>query len=957
MPILRRAVLPIILLSSPLAAQDAAGENGLAEVAEPAASWDPALWDLADSEFAPEAAWRFGKLDNGLRYIIRRNDRPENTALVRMEIAAGSLDEREEELGFAHFVEHMAFNGSTNVPEGEMVKLLERLGLAFGADTNASTGMERTQYKLDLPRADPELLDTALMLMRETAGELTFDEEAVARERGVILAERRTRNTYALRNSIDSLEFFYPGSRAARRIPIGTEETLAAADAAGLRAFWEREYVPSDTVLVVVGDFDPDLVEAAITDHFADWQAASSPDQPSAGPVESADRGREAIYLDPALTEQVTIGRTGVWIDRPDTETNRRDTLLRAVGNRILGRRLQRLQRSEDPPFRGVSAATSNFFEAARSTQLMAASEEGRWPRAISTVIEEYRRMLEHGPTAGEIAEQTANLRTAFDNARANAATRSNAAFTAEAFRIARGESVPTGPAQDYALYERYESEITPAAVLAAMRADAIALDDPLIRFSGRVAPEGGLGAVRAAVDAALQKPVSAPAEGDVGQFAYTDFGPPGTIVEDERIADLGIRTLRFANGTMLNLKTTDLSDDRVMVRLTLDGGKLLESRAEPLAVELTPLLSAGGLGRHSRDELQSILAGRSVGASFGAGDEVFVSNATTTPGDLELQLQLMAAYLTDPGYRAEGLGPWKRSLDDFFAQLGRTPQSALSEGLGPILSDSDPRFTRQPIEAYRALDYEVLREAIADRLENGALEIAMVGDFDEEEAIRLVARTFGALPQREAQFRPYDQGQRQRSFTDRRETFTLTHGGEPDQALLRFYWPTADQSDWELSSRLTLLARVVDLALTETLREELGQTYAALSASSQSDAYTGYGTFGIGAEVDVAQIAEARAAMVATIERIIAEGPDEDTLERARRPLLEGLANRFKTNGGWMAFTARAQSEEDQRERMLMAPERQEAITAAELQALAARYLDPARAVVIEVLPDAPAS
>ena len=950
---LRRALIPLAFLASPVLAQDAP----LTEAAQNAPSWDPALWDLADSEFVPEADWRFGRLDNGLRYIIRRNDRPENTALVRMEIAAGSLDERDDERGFAHFVEHMAFNGSTNVPEGEMVRLLERLGLAFGADTNASTGMERTQYKLDLPRADADLLDTALMLMRETAGELTFDEQAVARERGVVLAERRTRNTYALRNTVDSLEFFFPEARAAPRMPIGAEETLAAADAAGLRAFWEREYVPADTVLVIVGDFDPAIVEAAIAKHFADWQARPSPDQPAAGPVEIADAGREAVYLDPALTETITIASHGAWSDRPDTAAERRDTLLRVVGGRILGRRLQRLQRSEDPPFRGVSTGTSDFFEAARSTQIAAASEEGQWPRAVATVIEEYRRMLAYGPTPGEVAEQTANLRTAFENGRANAGTRSNATFAGEAFRIAHGESVPTGPMEDLALYERYEAEITPENVLAAMRVDANALDNPLIRFSGKTAPEGGIAAVREVVAAALQKPVAPPEDGDVAAFAYTDFGEPGEIVADERIPDLGIRTLRFANGTMLNLKPTDLSDDRVMVRLTLDGGKLLESRAEPLAVELTPLLSGGGLGRHSRDELQSILAGRSVGASFGAGDEVFVSSATTTPRDLELQLQLMAAYLSDPGYRAEGLGPWQRSLGDFFARLGKTPQSALSEGLGPILSDSDPRFTRQPIEAYRALDYDKLRAAIGDRLSNGALEIALVGDFDEDEAIRLVAQTFGALPPRETQFRAYDGGERIRSFTDRRETFTLTHGGEPDQALIRFYWPTTDQTDWDLSSGLTLLARVVDIALTDTLREELGQTYSALSNSSQSDTYTDYGTFAIGAEIDAGQLAAAREAMMATIERIIADGPDEDMVERARRPLLENLANRFKTNSGWMAFTARAQSEADERARMLMAPERQQAITAADLKALAARFLDPEKAVVIEVVPAAPPS
>jgi zinc protease len=421
--------------------------------AEPV-GWNAADWELEDSEFEPESGWHFGKLDNGLRYIVRRNDRPENTALVRMDIAAGSLDERAEERGYAHYVEHMAFNGSTNVPEGEMIKLLERLGLAFGADTNASTGFDRTQYKLDLPRADEELLDTALMLMRETASELDFDEQAVQREKGVILAERRVRNGYALKNTVDSLEFAYPGSLLAGRLPIGTAETLEAADAAALRSFWEREYVPADTVIVVVGDFDPAMVEAKIVERFADWQPASSPDQPPAGPIDPDYRAATDIYLDPALTETIAIARHGPYVDKPDTAAERRAAVLRQVASGALSRRLQRLQRSEDPPFRGVGLSTSDAFEAGRTTTLSVASEEGRWRRALDVAVEEYRRALTHGFSKAEIAEQLANMRTGLENAVANAETRSNAALVGQALAVAQGTFVPTAPADALARFE-----------------------------------------------------------------------------------------------------------------------------------------------------------------------------------------------------------------------------------------------------------------------------------------------------------------------------------------------------------------------------------------------------------------------------------------------------------------------------------------------------------------------
>jgi len=919
--------------------------------AEPA-GWDAADWDLEDSEFTPEDGWHFGKLDNGMRYIIRRNDRPENTALVRMLIKAGSIDERPEERGFAHYVEHMAFNGSTNVPEGEMIKLLEREGLAFGAETNASTGFRRTQYKLNLPRAKEDLLATALMLMRETASELTITEEAVDRERGVILSERRVRNSYSLKNTVDLLEFAYPGSLASQRLPIGTIETLSAANAAGLRHFWEREYVPADTIVMVVGDFDPAMVEAEIQKRFADWQPAASPDQPSAGPVDPDYRGQTDIYLDPALTETITLQRNTPYIDRPDTFEQRRTNFLVSVGADALRRRIQSIQRSEDPPFRAARFSASDFMEATHSVSLSVTTEEGGWKRGFDAAVDAFRRALIYGFTEAEIAEQVAQKRTAYENRAANAGTRSNGRFMGDAFGIAEGDYVTTDPQRSLARFETIAADITPENVLAALREKYFELEQPLIRFTGKTAPEGGAAALRQAVTDAYARELTPPKKTTVAQFAYTDFGPAGTVVSDTAIDDLGIRTLRFANGVMLNLKRTDLQDDRVNIRTYIDGGDMLRSKDDPLTVDLTALVTSGGLGKHSRDELQSILAGRSVSASLGSGSETFISRAATTPRDFKLQLQLLAAYITDPGYRPEGLGPWLKSLEDFYARLGKTPGSAYGEAARAILSDYDNRFIRHPIEDYRALDYAQLDKLISDRLAKGAIEIAIVGDFDEDEAIALVGETFGALPQREAGFRPYDDDRRDRSFTAHRGLHIVTHDGEPDQAMLRLVWPTTDDEDWELSSQLALLRRVVRLMLTEKLREELGQTYSPSVSSSQSGIYRDYGTFSMGASIDVGEVDAVKAAMIEVISDLQSAPPVQDVIQRARQPVLESIENRLKSNSGWMSLVGHAQSKPEDIERFQTAKARYENIGGADLQALAIRYLNPDEAVEFRVVP-----
>jgi zinc protease len=275
----------------------------------PAMAKPAPVWAFEQSDLAPDPAFRFGQLPNGMRYVIRHNQTPKGTAEVRLQITTGSLDERDSERGFAHFVEHMAFNGSAHVPEGEMVKLLERAGLAFGADTNAQTSFEHTLYMLSLPRNDPQLLDTALMLMRETASELRFDPAAVDRERGVVLSELRDGQGYALDNSKDQMAFLYPAAHYPDRLPIGTVDSLKGATADALKAFWAREYVPAKATLIVVGDFDADAVEAAIRARFADWPARAEPRRPDQGRVLVDQQGAARVHLDPALSERVTVSR------------------------------------------------------------------------------------------------------------------------------------------------------------------------------------------------------------------------------------------------------------------------------------------------------------------------------------------------------------------------------------------------------------------------------------------------------------------------------------------------------------------------------------------------------------------------------------------------------------------------------------------------------------------------
>jgi len=933
----------LLALAVPLAPL---GAQATSQAVAPA---DP--WPFAQSDIAVDPAFRFGVLPNGMRYIVRANATPKGTGMVQMWVHQGSIGEHDDEQGWAHFIEHMAFNGSTHVPEGEMVKLLEREGLAFGADTNASTGFDATIYKLDLPRNDPKLLDTALMLMREAAGELTFTPGAVEREKGVVLSEKREGDSFAFRDTVAGLRFAFPGSKFSERLPIGTSQSIQGADAGKLKALWQRLYRPQDMALIVVGDFDAGAVEAAIKAHFADWRAPAAGPQPDPGPFDFALAGKTEVYVDPALPERITVLRTGAYQDEPDTVAWRQQNLLRQIGYAIINRRLARLSRQDDPPFRGAGFSTGDMFKSARTTSLIVDAGEGEWQRALAAAEREYRRALAFGFTPAEVAEQVANQRTGQENAAAGAATRHNAVFVGEALALLTNERIPATPESSLARFNAFAAQITPEAVLAALKHEIVPLDNPMIRFEGRTAPKGGAEALRAAWNAGMAEPLAKEDESKLGAWGYTDFGAPGKVVSDRTEPHLGIREIVFANGLRLNLKPTELEKDRIAITLNIDGGLMLDTKAQPLATAMVGTLPVGGLGKHSFDDLQTILAGRSVGFAIGDAERSFRMAATTTPRDVELQLQLMAAAVSDPGFRPQGEAQYRRNIENFFARLDATPDSALRNNLGRIVSDGDPRFTLQPKDAYLALDFSKLKAAIGDRLAHGALELAIVGDVDPDKTIALVARTLGALPAREPRFRAYE-ANRTRPFTTDRSVRVVRHGGQADQALVRMSWPTTDDSNYDEELKLELLQRVVDIELTDDLREKLGQTYSPGVSAEESRTWHHYGTFNIAAGVAAAQVEPARRAMLATIARLAAAPVDADTLLRARRPLLEAYDNALKTNGGWINLADDAQSQPDLIGRFVAAKAKLAAITPAQLQATAAKYLKVGQRLEIDVLP-----
>lgn len=911
-----------------------------------------AAWRFDRSDLIPDPTVRFGVLPNGMRYAIMKNAKPQHSASIRLRFAIGSVMESEAQRGIAHFLEHMAFNGSTHVPEGEMVKLLERKGLAFGADTNASTGFTETVYKLDLPQVSDDLVDTGLFLMREVAGELKLDPGAIDRERGIILGEKRARDNYSLRSFIDVAQFFVPGTPVSKGLPIGSEQVIRTAKPAAFRDLYERYYTPSRATLVIVGDFDPAAIEAKIRARFSNWKARgpAGPDVPR-GAIDADRPGAAHLFVDKDVPTSATLALVKPYDNDPDTRARRARDLVTALGNAIVNRRIARLQADPVASFTSGSASTGPFVSTATLSSVSVSAKDRDWKAALGIGERELRRALQFGFTQSEIDEQLAALRRILENAVAQAPTRNSSALAEGLVATLEDTRIFTTPQSALDRFNALAPTITPETVTAAFR-KAWSGGNMLVHVANNEAIEGGEPAIEQAWRESAKVAVAAPGAGTAKAFAYTDFGPPGTIAEDRRVADLDIREIRFANNVRLNLKRTDFEKGRVRVSLRIGGGAAaLPAQPDGLAMFMHGAFSAGGTSAHSVDDLRSILAGRTVSGNLGAGSDAFGGGYATVPQDLELQLQLLAAMVTAPGYRAEGEAQWRNQVGVIYPTLDSQPAAIVGRDVARILASGDTRFGLPKEADAKARGYAELKPLVESALAHDAIEIGIVGDVDEAAAIAAVAKTFGALPPRAAE-RPDYGALRPVSFPASRARLTLTHSGKPNQAIALSYWPTTDGMDPVTEAQLTMLGRILQLLMTDELREKLGATYSPQAGSFASSLYRGYGYLSVSSNVEPGAIPAVNAAVDRVAARLGRIPLDADVMLRARKPLLEAIERSRRENSAWIGLIDEAQSQPRDLDDFRTQAARISAVTPAQIRALAQRYLTPGAELRIGIVP-----
>ena len=928
----------------PLAAQTQTGSAPTTPTAHP--------WPQAASDVPADRDVRYGILPNGMRYALRHNATPPNQTSLRLRIDAGSLQEQDDQRGLAHFIEHMAFNGSTHVAEGEFVHRLERLGLRFGADTNAGTEFGQTVYKLDLPESNAASIDEGLFLFREVAGEVRFAPAAIDRERGIIQSEERTRAGPQYRIFVDQMNYLLRGQLLPNRIPIGIPEVIAGAQRERFAAFYDAYYRPERATLVAVGNFNLDEMEAKIRARFGDWHGRGRPGpNPDLGAV--APRRTEAhLLIEPGGPAQVALA----WVRRPDlrpdTRAHRAEQLADALAFQILNRRLERIAATRSPaPFVGAQSGRYQLARSAEITQLGAIVQPGQWQPALAVIETEQRRLVEHGVTAAEVSRELIEVRTALTAAVAGAATRQSASLADGLVATVDQDDVFVSPADNLRLFEEMAGQLTPERINQSARA-AFA-GEPVLYMTSPTAVEGGEGALLTAYRASLAVPVPAAAAEQAHAWPYTGFGTPGTVAERRELpSDIGATAIRFANGVRLTVKHTDYAANQVLVAVRLGHGQLSlpTDRPNP-GWAISPSFAAGGLGRISYEEMQEALSSNVFGASLGIDEDAFTLSGTTRPQDLGVQMQVLAAYVTDPGWRPTGWNRLRSLSGTIHDQLVSTPGGVFSRDSQLLLHAGDGRWSLPSREQMAASTVADARAVLDDQLAHSPIEVIIVGDISIDDAIRQTAATFGALPPRSGTPAPADQI---RFPAGTPEPVRLTHRGRADQALAFIGWPTqAFYDDPRQARALSLLASVYQLRLTQKIREEQGTTYSPNAYHRPSEAYRGYGLF-------AAQI-EARpetltgflrdAEQIATNLRDRPIGADE--MQRARLPLVESLQRARNGNAWWLDSLEDIQTNPQVVATIESQVSDYNSLTAADLERAARRFLVPGRAWKLVIVPE----
>ena len=898
----------------------------------------------------------YGRLPNGMTYVIEHNATPAGTAAIQMRVRAGSMMETDAQKGLAHFVEHMAFEGTTHIKHGELKPMLERSGFAFGADANAFTTDSTTTYVLNAPKTDDTTLNQALFILREVAGNMTIDPINVESERGVILAEERLRDNPVSQRNLAFGRFLYPGLREADHSnPIGSVDIIKTAPAAELSRFYHTWYRPELTTLVIVGDFDARAMEKQVQAVFSDWKAATpAPDEPDWG-VYQPKGPRVFSYTAIGLDREVAATWLRPLETRPESLERDTEAFQDVMLTFLLNRRYQMMAQSGEAQFVSAGLSAYENYKTTRNLVLDVTPKPGKTKEAFDQAWSVFHAFQAQGVTADDVAMLQSVIPTIRSNIEKGYATRDNGGITGGIIHDIDTDTVDLGLADELKAIDA----MMPALAQDSLNAQLKVLfsgDGPVFTDYGTDSiadlPADAVLADSARISASQAE---AYAQQTQKPWPYGDFGKPVAPATHTVDPDFGFGHYVFPNGVVLNVKSDTFTANQVLVQVAFGGGteRFDPKTPRPLPLLYSDLFVSGGLGKMDISDIQRTLAGKTASMAYSMSTARATLGGVTTTGDLDLQMQLLMAFATDPGLRGPAYARFQAYVPEYLRNLRATPGGVLGYELRKVTHPNDWRFDSELLAKAPEIAWGDVASLYRESLTDTPITITMAGDVDEAKAVAAVAATFATLPTRPA-VAPRAADAQATHFPPAEHEFVFTHEGRADQNISLVLWPTADvYSDLQRYRGLGVLAGVLQNRLYDKLRESEGADYTPQVYSYADSDLPGYGYVQVSATIKVGDDPLFRTTLNTIVADLKAHPPTQDEITRVTAPILQDIETSKKTNGYWFGTLDTVAAYPGGRKSILDYADQIKAVDGAMLMTLARTWLKDDAEIHVTVKPD----
>ncbi|MBN1407965.1 MAG: insulinase family protein [Calditrichaceae bacterium] len=778
-----------------------------------------------------------GVLDNGLTYYVKYNGVPENRCELRLAVNAGSILEDDDQQGLAHFVEHMAFNGTENFKKHELVDYLESIGMRFGPEINAYTSFDETIYMLQLATDSMDVVKTGFQVLYDWAHLVAFDSIEIERERGVVIEEWRLGQGADNRMRDKQLPVLFKGSKYANRLPIGQKAVLDTFKHETLKSFYKDWYRPDLMAVMAVGDFDPEEIEQIIIDKFSNIPAKKSPKERIDFTVPDNKETLFAIASDPEATQSSISIYYKLPDEKEQTVRDYRRMLIGHLYNGMFNQRLAELAQQSDPPYLFAYSGDGRFVRGRNFYTLSAMVKDNGIPLAMQTLLEEAKRVKDFGFTETELEREKLNLLRGMEKLFRERTQMNSNAFAAEYIRNFMFDEPIPGITYEYYIFQQFVpgislNEVNGLANYWISDSNRVVLADYPEKEGIDPLNEELLNTIIETIDSSKVDPYI----DDTLDQPLLSEKPVGTKIKEEKdIDEIEVTELTLENGIRVILKPTLFKNDEIRFTAYSPGGLSLVSTEDIVPGRTaTSVLGQSGIGEFTAIQLEKLLAGKAVNVSPSIGQltEGFSGNAS--PDDLEILFQLIYLSFTSPRVDSTVFISLQTRLSAYYQNQAMDPETAFDDSINAITTQYHPRYKPFNLEAISEMDMQKSLEIYRDRFADaGDFTFIFVGNFELDKIKPLIETYLGGLPvinrHESWDTSTYD-------FPSGIKECIIKKGIEPkSQNSITF------SGDFEWNSENRYIARsmldVLRIKLRERIREDMSGTYG-VGVSGSFDHY-----------------------------------------------------------------------------------------------------------------------